>query len=285
MKDVTVIIPTYRRAKDLAKLLQSLDRQTVKPYKIIVVDDTPDKSIENLIIYRSYQIDTPNRLSYVRGRGTVTSARNIGASLAQTDILLFLDSDTTLARDYIEKILEVYRLYPSARGVQGFIVLPTAPHLAFWHCLGRLYCWQQFLEKERCKMYTPIVFSYPRQSLNKIISCEWMTSSNASFTKETTKEFEWDETIMKPAGEDLDYSYRIHKKYPSSLYLTPFAKLLHLSSSEGRWPDTSEQEYLYLFRKLMPQTIKNKLLFNWNRMAIKTIRSTKAFIHRFPIRS
>ena len=34
--------------------------------------------------------------------------------------------------------------------------------------------------------------------------------------------------------EDLLFSYSIHKKYPNSLYITPYAKCIHKVSREGR---------------------------------------------------
>jgi glycosyltransferase involved in cell wall biosynthesis len=272
-RECSVIIPTYQRVKDIGNLLSSLEHQTVKPSEIITVDDTPDATVKTLVAERQIHGQIP--LTYVRGVNNLSAARNMGASLAQSDIVLFLDSDTILASRYIEKILEVYATYPMARGVQGFIASILAPRYSFWHCMGRLYFWQGFLEKEKCKLYVPIVFSYPHPSLDRIIQCEYMTSSNASFTKETIREFKWDENIRKPAGEDIDYSYRIYKKYPRSLYLTPHARLLHLSSPEGRRPDTSTEQYAYLFHKLMPQTAINKLLFHMNRTAIRMVKGAK----------
>jgi glycosyltransferase involved in cell wall biosynthesis len=41
----SVIIPTYYRREDLAELFDSLLRQTVKPFEVIVVDDTPTDEI------------------------------------------------------------------------------------------------------------------------------------------------------------------------------------------------------------------------------------------------
>lgn len=271
--ECSVIIPTYQRVKDLANLLSSLKHQTVKPSEIIIVDDTPDDSVQTLTAERQIHGQVP--LTYVRGVNNLSAARNMGASLAQSGIVLFLDSDTILASTYIERILEVYNAYPMACGVQGFIAFALPPRYSFWHCMGRMYFWQGFIEKEKCRLYVPMVFSYPHPSLDRIISCEYMTSSNASFTKEITQEFKWDENIRKPAGEDIDYSYRIHQKYPHGLYLTPHAKLLHLSSPEGRGADTSTEQYAYLFRKLMPQTILNKLLFQWNRVAIRMVKKIK----------
>lgn len=46
--NVSVVIPTHYRSKDLSELFESLLRQTVKPIEVIVVDDTPSNVIEKV---------------------------------------------------------------------------------------------------------------------------------------------------------------------------------------------------------------------------------------------
>jgi glycosyltransferase involved in cell wall biosynthesis len=123
---VSVIIPTYYRPKDLSELLDSLLRQTVKPLEVIVVDDTPSNIIEELCAkYRDKFKRFDIKLVYVRNykERSAAIARNIGASIARGEIILFFDSDIILYPDYVEKILEVFREKPEALGVQGWIDL------------------------------------------------------------------------------------------------------------------------------------------------------------------
>ena len=46
---VSVVIPTYNRAKDLDACLSSISAQTILPKEIIIVDDSETDEIKNLI--------------------------------------------------------------------------------------------------------------------------------------------------------------------------------------------------------------------------------------------
>ncbi|MEM3566639.1 MAG: glycosyltransferase family A protein [Candidatus Bathyarchaeia archaeon] len=120
--EVSVIIPTYYRPKDLIDLFESLLRQTVKPLEVIVVDDTSTDVIESVCEsyynrFKKFDI----KPAYVRNykEPSLTIARNIGVSIAKGDVILFLDNDVVLHTDYIEKVLEVFNNNPNALGVQG----------------------------------------------------------------------------------------------------------------------------------------------------------------------
>ena len=103
-----------------------------------------------------------------------------------------------------------------------------------------------------------------------MISCQWLSGSNSSYKREILKQFQFDENLKKYSyGEDVDLSYRIFKKYPSSLFMTPYGKLIHKTSQEGRIPkkeliNIREIYRLYLFYKNIDQTFINKLIFLWS---------------------
>jgi len=119
---VSVIVPTYFRAHDLSELLDSILRQTVKPFEVIVVDDTPNDSVKEVCdkfreIFREFGID----LIYVRNPRERSSAiaRIVGAERAKGDIIMFFDSDIILMPNYIEEILKIFNEKKDAIGVQG----------------------------------------------------------------------------------------------------------------------------------------------------------------------
>ena len=89
MTEVSVIIPTYNRAKKACRAVSSVLDQTFKDFEIIVIDDaSTDDTIEKLKEF-------DNRIQVIRhsdNRG-VSSARNSGINKAKGKYIALLDSD------------------------------------------------------------------------------------------------------------------------------------------------------------------------------------------------
>lgn len=96
-KLVSIIIPTYNEEKCIEDCLISLKKQSYPNQEIIVVDDgSTDKSIE-IAKKLNVKILTQNH----KGPGT---ARNLGASHATGEVLVFVDSDMTFEKDFIKDL-------------------------------------------------------------------------------------------------------------------------------------------------------------------------------------
>jgi len=238
---VSVVIPTYYRPKDLSELFDSLLKQTVKPLEIIVVDDTPSNIIEKVCAKYRGRFERFNlKLVYVRNykERSASIARNIGASIATGDIILFLDSDIILYPDYIKKIQEVFREKPEALGVQGWIdlAIETRGHIYLrrHHLINNLRKFFSLSHLNRSGMKKCKLFEYPAR-LTNVVSCEALAGSNMAFKKEVFTWLKFDENLKGYSYmEDKLFSHSIYKKYPSSLYITPYAKCIHKVSREGR---------------------------------------------------
>jgi glycosyltransferase involved in cell wall biosynthesis len=98
---VSVVIPTYERCDVVTRAVDSVLRQDMADLEVIVVDDGSTDSTE-----RALRPGDDDRLSYVRSthRGAA-AARNIGAGRAQARWLTFLDSDDTVASDWLSSML------------------------------------------------------------------------------------------------------------------------------------------------------------------------------------
>lgn len=93
MTDVSVIIPAYNAAATIARALQSVTAQTLKPRQVIVIDDgSGDGTVETARALRSamHGIDLIVDSQPNRGAG---SARNRGIAQASGTWLAFLDAD------------------------------------------------------------------------------------------------------------------------------------------------------------------------------------------------
>src|SRR3989344_9468014 len=100
----SIIIPAHNEEKYLQKTIDSIKAQTLQDYEtIIVTNGCTDKTEEiakknNDHKFRLLSLSKPN----------VSVARNAGALNAQGELLLFLDADTQLAQDSLQKIKEQF---------------------------------------------------------------------------------------------------------------------------------------------------------------------------------
>ncbi|PID27218.1 MAG: hypothetical protein CR982_06380 [Candidatus Cloacimonadota bacterium] len=94
MDKISIIIPTFNREKDLKNTIDSIF-SCMKPYEIIVVNDFPKRSLKPL-----------NNTIIINNKSNLGAAgsRNIGAKKASGDILLFLDDDIIVRKNFVEKL-------------------------------------------------------------------------------------------------------------------------------------------------------------------------------------
>lgn len=120
-KKTSLIICTYMRPEPLATLLNSVQRQTVYPDEILIIDGSTDD--ETGLRFRESGIKNLKYFKVPTAHRGLTKQRNWGIEKVQNDIdiVFFLDDDTILKPTYFENILEVYQKFPEALGVGGYI--------------------------------------------------------------------------------------------------------------------------------------------------------------------
>lgn len=119
---ISVVIPCYNKAHVAPVTLQALERQTFDPaaFDVILVDDGSTDS----------RWDPPEEMALSVRRVSqehqgAGAARNLGASLAAGDILLFLDADIVLDPEALAVHRDAHERYDRALVVSR--VLPAMP--------------------------------------------------------------------------------------------------------------------------------------------------------------
>ncbi|MBA7663198.1 hypothetical protein ES703_71237 [subsurface metagenome] len=282
--EISVIIPTYYRHVDLSELFESILKQTINPFEVIIVDDTPKDTIK--IVCERYEskfekINTECKFIRNPRERSAAIARNVGVENSSGDIILFLDSDVILYPDFIEKILEVFKDNPDTIGVQGWTI-PYREYNKFIYYSYQVFAKIFSLHHDsinRCKFYeTPVL-------LTKVINCVFLSSSNMALKKNILNEYRFDENLKEYSYmEDKLLSHSIYKKYPNSLFRTPHAKIIHKYSEAGRMEDKDLYEHKnrcrkYVLRKLFGT--KGLLLYNWQTIGISIMRIFKTYFTFF----
>lgn len=98
---VSIIIPTYNRSGSILKAIKSVVGQTSESWELIIVDDGSNDDTYEVI--KTY-IDLPRIHYYFQDNKGVSSARNYGASKANEEFLIFLDSDDFLFPNLISEL-------------------------------------------------------------------------------------------------------------------------------------------------------------------------------------
>jgi glycosyltransferase involved in cell wall biosynthesis len=133
MAEVSVIIPTYNRARKVARAVASVLYQTHTDYELIVVDDgSRDNTGETLSLFPSRII----RLVHDGNRG-VSAARNTGITASGAPLIAFLDSDDYWLPEKLAVQVAFFKAHPKAMACQtqeiwirkGLRVNPRKKHL------------------------------------------------------------------------------------------------------------------------------------------------------------
>src|ERR687896_442793 len=114
--DLTVIVPAYNEAETLGDTLRSLQRQTVSPDQILVVDDCSTDATAEVAESLGVALLRPPE-----NTGSKAGAQSFALDRVDTGLVMAVDADTTLAPDAIEKLFAAFA-DPEVVAACGFVL-------------------------------------------------------------------------------------------------------------------------------------------------------------------
>ncbi|MDE6352075.1 MAG: glycosyltransferase [Muribaculaceae bacterium] len=105
----SIIVPVYNRVDEVTDLLDSLSRQTVNNFELVLVEDGSTQPCEDVV--KLYKDKFPIQYYYKENEGR-SIARNYGMERANGDYFIFFDSDCVVPEDYFEKLQKQYEANP-----------------------------------------------------------------------------------------------------------------------------------------------------------------------------
>lgn len=93
LADCGLIVPTYRRPKEIVALLQLLVGLPDPPAELIVVDGSPAEDTERAVTEWATPLNLPFELVYVKTPVGLTRQRNAGIEASTKEFIFFLDDD------------------------------------------------------------------------------------------------------------------------------------------------------------------------------------------------
>ncbi|WP_289045573.1 glycosyltransferase family 2 protein [uncultured Olleya sp.] len=248
----SLIVCTYMRPKPLLQLLESVNKQTLYPNEIIIVDGSVNDDTKHVL--QDHMFDNLNYYKVDETNRGLTKQRNFGVNKVSetSDIICFLDDDIILEKHYFEMLIGTYKIHPEALAVGGYITNEirwdtesARNSTSYFYYDG----WQR-LEPLRFKIrqrfgLLPDVkpgwmpsFSHGRSvsflpPSGSIYQVEQIMGGVSSYKKEVFNTLSFS-TYFEGYGlyEDADFSLRIAKL--GKLYINTNAKLAHYHAVAGR---------------------------------------------------
>ena len=285
LKDISVVIPTYNRAKDFKQTIESFRATIPKINEVIIIDQSVDDLTKKLI----KKIGEKHIKYYHSNTPSLTKARNNGISKVakSSKIVLFIDDDVNIGEDYFENIIKTFNNYPEAMAV-GAHHPREINESSLYRLAKRIFCLEHISTKEEALVLSTYGNIYPAK-LSKEIHTQWLSGVNMAYKKGVFKEQLFDENLTGYAlAEDFDFTYRLYKRHNNGLIMTPNAKVAHRFSEVERYPTkkiiyVNQINHFYLNFKNFNSSSKEKIIFIWTIFGISLLRSLQFLKNREPI--
>ena len=124
---VSVVIPTYNRARDLERALKSVLAQTYPHWEVLVVDNHSTDDTEDVVTRCK---DPRMKVFKTHNQGVIAASRNLGIRQACGEYVAFLDSDDSWSPRKLEE--SVTYLSRGADVVYHDLFLMTKPGQRFF---------------------------------------------------------------------------------------------------------------------------------------------------------
>lgn len=119
---ISVVIPAHNEEKYLPACLYALQRQTIKDFEVIVVDNNSTDQTAQIAKKFEVKVLKENKVG-------ITFARDTGFSAASSSIIARTDADTVVSPQWLETIYEIFKKHPETVAITGLWKLPDKPIL------------------------------------------------------------------------------------------------------------------------------------------------------------
>jgi glycosyltransferase involved in cell wall biosynthesis len=214
-RSISIVIATRNRPGPLRNTLETLQKQSVAPKEVLIVDSSDDSNTRQLIQAAATESTFP--LLYVESKvRSAAQQRNRGADLASGDLLVFLDDDVLVDQAFLEELVRPFSedVDGSLAGVSGTIVNQTYTQprglnrFLLACCLGSFdLCWAG-------RLVGPAVNFLPLDRPDTIQPVEWLFSTGTAYRKDIFMRYRFGGQFAGYSfAEDVHLSARIGQNY------------------------------------------------------------------------
>ena len=213
---IAFVVPTMDRKEDICFMLKSIERQTVLPNQIIIVDGGYNPIPDIVNEFSKLNID------YIRVfPPSLARQKNEGVKIINDNITLvgFLDDDLELCPDAIEKMIAFWDNAPSTYGGAAFAITNSDRKVG---AVRKLFGMDSNNLGEVLSTGFVSMLDNPRITTD----VSWLYGGATVWKRKVLEEFKYDEWF-KGSGymEDIDFSFNIGGSY--SLIILSEARVNH----------------------------------------------------------
>jgi len=232
LKRIAFIVATKDRPVEIRRLLDNIQKQSVRPREIIVVDSGKER-VENILrefveLRSAYMHVTPPSAARQRNEGLKAVSKSV-------DLIGFLDDDIIFEEQALENMCAFWDEALSAIGGAGFNLI-NHPSL-FASSLKKLALTERLgFYSSRKGAVLPSGFHTMIGTVEKNMEVDWLPSTAVLWRREVIDKYEFDEWYEGYSYlEDLDFSYSAGKIF--KLFVVAGAGYRHFPALGGRAND------------------------------------------------
>ena len=209
--NLSIVIPTKNRHKELLRLLESLEKQSYKDFEIIVIDQSTKDITLNENKIRYYHMPNIKSLS---------DAKNYSIKYCRYNFIGFFDDDIVLDKDFLLNIIiSIKKLNPIAISGIDNLAREDSKLYYYFKCIFML----GDLRDKR------LIFK--DNNLNNIIETNKLSGGYTFYNKKIFKKINFRKKGIFHLNEDVDFSYLIRKKFNEKLYINKKATVTHFTKN------------------------------------------------------
>lgn len=235
----SVVVCTYERADHLARLLTSLESQSLRDFETVVVDGSrEDEAVHEVVSEaRARWTRSPNgapELRLVRSAAGLTRQRNVGLRSVQGDIVCFLDDDVSLPPTFLA---DAWRLLSrpdmaDVGGLAGYDVLNyPRPVTLRWKLRRWLGAVPSLRPGDADHLGRAVPLSLAPPDCGSI-TVGWLSGYCMIYRRAALAGLSFDEVLPTYGGEDRDFSMMVGARW--RLVLCADLKLSHHYAPSSR---------------------------------------------------
>jgi glycosyltransferase involved in cell wall biosynthesis len=224
---VSVVIPVYNREKELVRAIESVLRQSVSHFEILVVDDHSTLDLKPVLDQFK---DERIRYFKLSSKGNANICRNLGIREAAGKYIALLDSDDEWLPDHLASKMEAL-VKKNVDGVFGSI------------CVNHGNTNREVISRP---------LRNGEKMVNYLLSDGMAQTSTYFFKAEAVKQVEWNESLER--HQDWDFIIRFSAVFKLSPVFSSTC-IVHWISGERKFEHfDSRRRFIDLYRKdIAPQ--------------------------------
>lgn len=251
---LAAIIPTKNRPEDLLEAVKSIVNQLRLPDQLIIIDQSETSASFDLITSK-IAFSEKIKLEYVRDTSIkgLVEAKAASLNYVKSDIVCFFEDDIVLETDYVQQIERVFLENEKMLGCSGIITNATSGGV-FYRFFYRITHVGIFNDSR------PDIYAELESHPNTIVQSNVINGGLSAWRFSLFRQVSFDVKNRFHMMEDFEFSTRVARLFPGSLYICSAARLEHNYSPVNRAGklrgiEMKTYEYFLFYKK--NRTIKN----------------------------